>query len=86
MSATIAECGCHRDAIAVRLVERSEPMIKTLGLTERFLPFPQPMSRPTDPGGRVRRNVSMIGQGCYFIVNGLVSKGGDGCLTDFVSC
>lgn len=32
-------------------------------LTERYLPLPQPMSRPTEPGGRAWRKRSMMGQG-----------------------
>ncbi|KAI7506294.1 hypothetical protein KC367_g34 [Hortaea werneckii] len=31
---------------------------------KRYLPFPQPMSKPTEPGGRVLRKRSMMGQGC----------------------
>ena len=41
----------------------SEPTMKILGFTERYLPLPQPMSRPIEPLGRSRRKRSMIGHG-----------------------
>ena len=42
---------------------RSEASIKTLGFTFKYFPFPHPMSRPTEPGGRLRRNWDTLGQG-----------------------
>lgn len=42
----------------------SEPTMKMSLLTAKYLPFPQPMSRPTEPGGRDLRKRSIIGQGC----------------------
>lgn len=40
--------------------------MKTLGLTVKYFPFPQPTSRPTDPGGSSWRNRWTIGQGLQF--------------------
>jgi len=41
--------------------------MKTLGLTARYLPLPQPISRPTAPSGSELRNRSTIGHGCFAI-------------------
>ena len=45
--------------------ERSDPMMKTEGLTERFFPLPQPRSRPMEPGARERRKEVTKGQGLW---------------------
>ena len=42
----------------------SEPMMKMSLFTARYLPLPQPMSRPMEPVGRDCRKRSMMGHGC----------------------
>ena len=51
------------------LTYRSEATMKTSLFTLRYLPLPQPMSRPTEPGARSRRNASTTGQGCVVSVH-----------------
>jgi hypothetical protein len=64
MSATQTECGWCCLAMETKLAERSEPMMKIPGFgTARYLPLPQPMSRPIEPGGRVLRKRSIMGHG-----------------------
>src|SRR6266513_59255 len=48
----------------VRFVDRSDPMMKTLLLTARYLPLPQPTSTPIEPWRCSLRNLSTSGQGC----------------------
>lgn len=49
-----------------RIVDKtylSEATMNTFLLTMRFLPLPQPTSRPTDPAGSSLRNFSTMGHG-----------------------
>ena len=62
MSATTAACGWCWAAKFIREGERSLPIMKTEGLTARYLPLPQPTSRPIEPGGRCSRKDLMTGQ------------------------
>ncbi len=53
-----AACGWCAEASLMSEGERSLPTIKTSGLTVKYLPFPQPISSPTDPGVN-NRNFSL---------------------------
>src|SRR5215469_13036134 len=48
----------------VRFVDRSDPMMKRLLPTARYLPLPQPTSTPIEPSRCSLRNFSTSGQGC----------------------
>jgi hypothetical protein len=52
----------------MRLEERSDATMKTFLLTARYLPFPQPISRPMEPGARLPRNRSINGHGYIFVL------------------
>ena len=41
----------------------SDATMKTFGLTVKYFPLPQPISRPIDPAGMSLRNFSTIGHG-----------------------
>ena len=60
-------CSCKFEHGAILLkwtkAYRSEATIKTLGLTARYFPLPQPISRPIDPSGNSLRKRSTIGHG-----------------------
>ena len=42
---------------------RSDPIINTSGFTDRYLPLPQPISRPIDPAGSAPRKETISGHG-----------------------
>lgn len=44
---------------------RSDPRMNTSRFTPRYFPFPQPTSRPIDPGGKARMKASTTGHGCH---------------------
>ena len=49
--------------MSTRFLDLSDARMKMSRLTVRYLPFPQPMSRPMEPAGRARRKRSTMGHG-----------------------
>ena len=54
-------------AILNKASDASDPSKSTWGLTARYFPFPQPMSNPTEPGVRDRRNSATRGHGLCLV-------------------
>lgn len=63
----------RHNTVARMLTDRSEAMMKTLGLTARYFPLPHPTSRPIEPSGRPRRKCSTIGHGYKSVSKSLSS-------------